>query len=553
METLNDLLFRVRRVSAGRGELLSARLGKRREVLSSSDFIGGVHALALAMEERGLVAGDRVAIYAENRPEWHLVDFACHLLGLVTVPLYPTLPPQQVAYILRNSGSRWVFFSDRAKGELLQGLESALTAAPEAVAFEGEAAVPNGTTITRLMGQGAEQRGSVPLERFRNRVKSGDLASIVYTSGTTGDPKGVMLSHGNFVANVLGCAKKFSVGPEDQALSLLPLSHVFQRTVDYLCFHQGVAICYVPAIEKVASALKRARPTIFTAVPRLYERIHQHAMAKVAKESPARQRLVQRSLAVGKRLAAEGTSRWRHPWLHLQHWAARRFVFGGLRERFGGRLRLPICGGAPLGREVAELFAAAGLPIYEGYGLTESAPVLAAGSPGHWRIGSVGKAVDGVELSIARDGEIRARGPNIMRWYWENPAATEEVLDADGWLHTGDLCHFDDDGFLFVTDRLKELIKVKGFQVAPAELEALLITHPNVSDVAVVGRPDDRSGEVPVAHVVPSGELDIDELRRWVADQVADYKQLADVVIAEAIPKNPSGKILRRELRSAVV
>jgi len=487
VSTLSDLVFHIRDVSAGRQELLSVRLPKGRETLSATDFLSNVHSLALALEALGVTRGDRVAIFSENRSEWHVVDFACQLVGAATVPLYPTLAAQQVGYILRNSGSRLVFYSDARKRDLLVELQKALTVPLQVVAFEGEATVPGGMSITRLMGQEAARRGDVPIERFRGRVEPEDLASIVYTSGTTGDPKGVMLSHRNLVSNFLACAEIFKVDPRDRALSFLPLAHVFQRTVDHLCFYRGVAIHYVPAVERVQSALTAVRPTLLVAVPRFYERAYLRVVSRLAKENALRQLLFRWAIGTGKRYATARQS-FIGPLLALRRQLAERLVFRHIRARFGGRLRIAISGGAPLAREVSEFFEAVGMPVFQGYGLTESSPVLASNAPHRQRQGSVGKALTGVELRFGADGEILARGPGIMLGYWKNPQATEEAIDAEGWLHTGDVGWLDQSGYLFISDRKKDLLVTSGGKnITPQPIENLLTSHGLISQAVVVG------------------------------------------------------------------
>jgi len=511
VETLSDLLFRVRERSAGRTELLSASLGDRREGLSTADFVRNVHSLALALEDQGLEHGARVAIFAENRPEWPTVDFACHLLGLVVVPLHPTLSGSQIAYVLRNSGARWVFYSDHAKRDALGEVQKTLGSRLQVVAFEGEATIEGGVSLTRLMGRGAERRGEVPIERFRGRAAPAELASIIYTSGTTGDPKGVQLTHGNLVSNFLACGEYFELGPGDLALSLLPLAHVYQRTVDYLCFHEGVPIHYLSRAERVTGVLSEERPTILTAVPAVFERIHRGLREQIARESKPLQVLFAWAEEVGRRIAAARRRGLVGPLLSLERWLAELFVWRRLKRRFGGRLRFAISGGASLDREVSEFFEAVGMPVYQGYGLTEAAPVIATNAPGKLRQGSVGRPLPGVEVRVAGDGEILIRGPGVTPGYWENPQATAEILDEEGWLRTGDVGRRDDEGFLYVTGRKKDLLVTSGGKnVAPSPIEDLLTAEGPIAQAVVVG---DRRPHL-AALLVP----DFERLRGEIAD-----------------------------------
>jgi long-chain acyl-CoA synthetase len=488
VETLSDLVFEIRDSWSGRADLLAIRRHGRVEQVSTAELVTAVHGLALALEERGVERGERVALWAENCPEWHVVDLACHLLGAIPVPIYPTLAAPAVAYILKNSGASWVFYSDHEKAAALARVAGSLSRELHTVALEHEAR-GDGDSLMLLQADGVARIGSRPLERFRGRVSARDTASIIYTSGTTGDPKGVVLSHGNFVSNVLACEPLFPLGPTDRALSFLPLSHVFERTVDYLFLRRGVAIHYAPSIERVPPLLLEVRPSVLASVPRLYERAYLRALANVAKETPFRQRLFRWALRAGKRYAAaRARGRLVSPWLALERAIAARLVYSKIRARFGGRLRFAIAGGAALGEQVAEFFEAVGIPLYEGYGLTESSPVLAANCPEASRRGSVGRPIPGVEIRIADDGEILARGPGVMQGYWGNEEATREAVDDEGWLHTGDIGRIDADGFLFITDRKKDLLITSGGKnVAPQPIEQLLTAQPAIAQAVVVG------------------------------------------------------------------
>ena len=487
METLADLLFRVADRYGKREDLLSIRRHGRTDSLSAAEFTDAVRRTAQALESHGVVKGDRVALFATNRPEWHVVDFACHLLGAVSVPIYPTLTAAQVAYILLDSEAGWIFYDDGAKRDLLTGLnpespgeDGSERQGLRLVALDADATAEGGTNLEALIGDAAPS-ADADLQAFRGRVGRGDTASIIYTSGTTGDPKGVVLSHWNFVSNILCCQRLYDLGEDDQALSFLPLSHVFERTVDYLFFHRGVSIHYSPAIERVAGLMPTVRPTVLCSVPRLYESAYIRIRNTFATQPPARRRLIDWALKVGQRRAERGGAR-------LQALIADRLVFRKIKERFGGRLRFAISGGAAIADEVAAFFDAIGIRLYQGYGLTETAPLLSVNYPGASRRGSVGPAAPGVELRIAADGEILARTEGLMQGYWRNPEATSEAIDADGWFHTGDIGRIDDDGFVFITDRKKDLLVTSGGKnIAPQPIEQMLITHPAVAQVVVVG------------------------------------------------------------------
>ncbi len=371
IDTLSDLVFQVREISSGRPDLLSVFSGGRRENLSAADFLRNIHSLALALEARGLANGDRVAIFSENRPEWHIVDFACQLLGAPTVPICPALDRRQVGFIRRNSGSRWVFFSGADRLDLLRDLQPTLTSAPKLVALNGGDA-DGEASLTRWMGEGAARIGGVPIERFRGRVAEDDLASLIYTSGATGDPQGVMLSHRQLVSDMLACGESLDLSPADLAVALLPLSDRLQRTVDHLCFFRGAAIHYLPSATGTWSTLRREQPTVLAAVPAVYERAYRQTLKLSRRKGPLGRRIFAWALAVGKRHATNKRGGFVGPLLALQRRLADLLVLRGLRRRFGGRLRLPISGGAPLAPEVGDFLEAAGMAILQGYGLTET-------------------------------------------------------------------------------------------------------------------------------------------------------------------------------------
>ncbi|MEM9405801.1 MAG: long-chain fatty acid--CoA ligase [Acidobacteriota bacterium] len=525
MKTLSDLVFHVLDHSAGRPDLLATKRKRRIEVMSTSDFLGNIHALAIALESQGVQPGQRVALFSENRPEWHVVDFACHLLGAVPVPIYPTVRPQEVAYILRNSGADWIFFSSKQKGQVLEEIVPTLTRQVTCVSLDDDAGF--GQPLVQLLSEGAEERSLKPLERFRDRVKPEDLASIIYTSGTTGDPKGVMLTHANFVSNVLACGKLFPITETDVALSFLPLSHVFERTVDYLFFRQGVHIHYAPSIERVPPLLTEVRPTVLTSVPRLYERAYLRVTSNVLKEKPGKQRIFSWAMRVGEKHANATQSSFVGPILGAQRAAADRLVYRKIKERFGGRLRFAISGGAPLSPDVAQFFDAVGVRLFQGYGLTETAPVLAVNSPKASRLGSVGPAVEGIELQLADDGEILAKTPGLMKGYWENPTATAEVIDEDGWFHTGDIGKIDEEGFLFITDRKKDLLITSGGKnVAPQPIEQLLVSHWAIAQAVVVG---DRYPYI-TALIVPRFEELPPGLQRLSQKEVIEHSSLQKII-----------------------
>lgn len=482
METLRDLFEHVVTAFPARKVLLRVRAGKGWRELTVRDFERATRETAQRLVNLGVGRGDRVALFAENRPEWHVVDFACHLIGAVSVPLYATLPSHHVRYIVADAGAVVLLVSGKERArtalEAVEGLENVQLLgidaglAPELPALEDVA----------LSSRSSPKAEAEP-------VAGGDLASLIYTSGTTGDPKGVMLSHANFMSQVRAVSPLFPITDRDICMSFLPLSHVYERTVDYVFLVRGAQINYVESIERVPGQLAEIRPTIMVSVPRLYERSYIKIVAKVQQEGGARRRLFEWALRVGRTVReAEWRGERASAFARGQYAVARARIFSKVMERLGGRLRFTISGGAPLAKEVGEFFDIVGLPILQGYGLTESSPVITVNTLDHNRIGSVGRIAPGVEVRIAADGEILARGPNIMMGYWNQPEATSEAVDAGGWLHTGDVGYVDADGYLYITDRKKDIIVTSGGKnVAPQPIEGRLAATPFIQQVVVVG------------------------------------------------------------------
>jgi long-chain acyl-CoA synthetase len=372
------------------------------------------------------------------------------------------------------------------------------------------------------------------------------MSSIIYTSGTTGDPKGVVLTHRNFVANMLACRELFPLGPDDLALSFLPLSHVFERTVDHLFFYQGVALHYSPSIERVAQLLPTVRPTVLASVPRVYERAYLKVNQKMEKESARSQWIFRWAVRVGKKHANARVDRFIGPWLASQRALAEWLVFKKIKHLFGGRLRFAIAGGAPLSGEVAEFFDAISLNLFQGYGMTECSPVIATNYPGSNKRGSVGKPLSGVEVRIAEDGEIQVRGDLVMSHYWENPEATTETIDGDGWLSTGDVGHLDKDGFLYITDRKKDLLVTSGGKnIAPQPIETLLTSHWAISQALVAGDnyPHLTALLVPRFEALPPG---LQKMSRDEAIESPEMQDIAKSAIREVNERLPDYERVRK-------
>jgi long-chain acyl-CoA synthetase len=484
--TLSELFLKA--ASYGKPECLLSKVGGTYQPVSTAELVDRVRRLAKAFEDLGVELGDRVALMSENGPHWHTVDFASQCIGAVLVPIYPTLLPDQSSYIAKDCGAKVVV------AETTQHLEGFLSHSgdlPEVrqfVLIKGDSADPRVVTLASLLERGA---GVDPgwFEDKARQVKPGDLATFIYTSGTTGTPKGVMLTHENIVSNVVSSMSALELDGSYTALTFLPLSHSFERTVDYCYFYEGITIGYAESVATVAQNLQEVKPHVFVSVPRVYEKVLARVHEGVAAGSPIKQKIFAWAVSVGREALPWRLKRQRPPGLlGIKLGLADKLVFSKIKERLGGRFIMALSGGAPLARDVAEFFWSAGIAIYEGYGLSETAPVLTVNTPDAIKLGTVGRAIPGVELKIAPDGEVLARGPNIMKGYWNLPEATAEVIDADGWFHTGDIGELDANGFLSITDRKKELIiNAYGKNVAPAPIENTLKSSRFIGQAVVIG------------------------------------------------------------------
>jgi long-chain acyl-CoA synthetase len=448
-----------------------------------------VAGLAKALAQLGVRPGDRVGLFAPNSPEWHTADFAIQGLGAVTVPVYFNESLDRLTYILKDSGTRVVFTSGEAQArkiaecrEHVPEIEQVISAAPPAD-LHGE--ILRYETLIATAGD-----ADIAEYRRRSAEVTGDqLATIIYTSGTTGEPKGVMLNQANLSSNALDFSADFEMLPLDIALSLLPLAHVYERTIDYGYIFRGVSVAYVEHMETVAQALLEVRPTMMAAVPRFYEKTYANIVERGHRETGPKRRIFDAAI----RVAAEAV-----PWraygkgvsfgVKLRWHIANRLVYSQIRAGLGGRIRIFSSGGAPLAPELAEFFWSVGLPVYQGYGLTETSPVVTFNSPKANKVGTVGRPIPHVQVRIADDGEVLVKGPCVMQGYYRKPDATREVLSPDGWFRTGDIGRLDADGYLVITDRKKELLKTAGGKfVAPAPIENVLKTSPFIMNAMVVG------------------------------------------------------------------
>jgi len=526
IRTLCDILTNLE-AHVRKPALLRYKSGGVWRDISTDEFAATVRSLALGLQSIGVRKGDRVAILSENRPEWTAFDHAILNLGAATVPIYSTLLTEQVRFILDNSQSKVLVVSNTAQMEKVLPVLPALPGLQTIVVLD---APPSGLPAravpwTDLLRAGESAHSTDP-PRFaetRSQVTAADLASILYTSGTTGDPKGVMLTHGNFASNVNATLRIIPFSEKDMTLSFLPLTHVFERMVEFAYLAAGATIVYAESIDAVAQNLLEIRPTVMASVPRVFEKVHARILDTVAAGPPVKRLIFGVALKVGRAQARAMLAGRKAPLLiRLLHPLTDRLVFSKVREKLGGRLRFLISGSAPLSTEIAEFFYAAGIRILEGYGLTETSPVVAVNTLERTRIGTVGPIGPGIEVKIAPDGEIMVRGPNVMKGYYRNDEATREAI-KDGWFHTGDIGLIDADGFLKITDRKKEILKTSGGKmVAPQPIENLLKTDRFIAQAVLIG---DRRKFIS-ALIVPDHAC----LESYAKHKEIPYKTVEDLV-----------------------
>jgi long-chain acyl-CoA synthetase len=504
--TLAELFLKAA-ADFGRTDALNYKKDGAWRSISSAEMISRIENIALGLYSLGMQKGDRVALLAANSPEWTLVDAGCQFAGIIDAPVYTTLAPNSVEYIIKDSGAK-IFFLDNQETYLRVKKILPECATLEKFVFFDNAGVdaPNAISLEELEKTGARLKSEKPhlIDELVNAVEPGDVATLIYTSGTTGEPKGVMLSHANLIANVTNVTVEFSFAPDDRPLSVLPLSHVFERAGMYGYILNGTAVFYAESIDKAADNLREVAPTIFVGVPRIFEKVYARAKVKAAEESQVKETIFDWAIEVAKKYALQIEKKQMIPrLLAVQYSIADRLVFSKLRDFFGGKLRVCITGGAALPDDIYLIFTGAGISILQGYGLTETSPVVTTNTPLNKRLGTVGKTIRNVKVRIAEDGEIEVLGPNVMLGYFNKPEATKEVFTADGWFKTGDIGKLDEDGFLSITDRKKELFKTSGGKyIAPAPIEQMIKTSRFVSQVVLVG----NERKFPAALVVPNFE-----------------------------------------------
>jgi long-chain acyl-CoA synthetase len=459
------------------------------ESISAKEMLRRVAGLSKALNELGVKPGDRVGLFAPNCPEWHIADFAIQGLGAVSVPIYFNESPDRLIYILNDSGARIVFTSGESQARKIAESRARITSLEQVISVLPPADLHSEVLRYETLIANAGDPDIAEYRRRAAEVTGNQLATIIYTSGTTGEPKGVMLNHSNLSSNALDSFKGHEFFPTDIGLSFLPLAHVYERIMDYGYLFRGISVAYVEQIESVAQALLEVHPTTLAAVPRFYEKIYANIFEKGHRSTGLKRAIFDWGLRVaqqaapwrafGKEVSASIRLKWR-----VADW----LVYSKIRAGLGGKLRVLSSGGAPIAPELAEFYWSVGLPVYQGYGLTETSPVVSGNLPGANKVGTVGRPIPGVQIRIADDGEILIKGPNVMQGYYRKPDQTRDVFTPDGWFCSGDIGRLDEDGYLIITDRKKELLKTAaGKFVAPAPIENLLKTSPFITNAIVVG------------------------------------------------------------------
>ena len=509
--TLTELYFSAMDQFGRRPVVMRSRPTGSWVDLSYAELAERVEAFSIGLLELGVQPGQHVALLSENRPEWAIADYACLAARCADVPIYPTLPARQIEYVLRDSESVVACVSNATQLAKVDQIKGSLPHLQHVISFDKVPANSNALWFDEVVTRGREARSRHPDWKSRAlEAKPDDLATLIYTSGTTGDPKGVMLTHGNITSNVNGGLAVLGLRETDECLSFLPLSHIFERMAGHYCMMRGgVIINYALSVETVSNDMIDRSPTVVLSVPRLYEKIYARVLENALAGSSIKKQIFFWAKKTAEAWADLALAKQPIPRaLALKKRVADKLVFSKLKARTGGKLRFFVSGGAPLSADIAKFFYAAGLPIHEGYGLTETSPVITVNTFDNIRIGTVGKTIPQVSIRIAPDGEILTKGPNVMKGYYRKPEATAEVLDADGTFHTGDIGEIDSDGFLKITDRKKDLIVTAGGKnIAPQPIEGRVKSSKFVANAVMLG--DKR--RFPIMLIVPN----LENLRGW--------------------------------------
>lgn len=504
--TLVDVFTKVARTHK-RPDTLNYKSDGRWMSISSDEMLERAKFIAAGLHAIGVNRGDRIALLSESRVEWTLTDAGSIFAGAIDVPIYPSLTPPQVRYILNDSGAGVLFLERREKFEELKQILGECPDVKQVIFFESDGVTAEaGLTLAQLEDKGRELEGreSGHIDRASMEIKPDELATIIYTSGTTGEPKGVMLTHSNLVTNLIDSSGHLSFGEHDIALSVLPLSHVFERQAMYMYLYQGMAVYFAESLQTIGPNLREVSPTVLVGVPRIFEKIYQRIRERAAEAGNVSSAMLAWSVSVAREYAKHTLA---HkpvpPALKLKHSVASKLVFSKWHRAFGGRIRLLVSGGAALPEDLSYIYIGAGIPIVQGYGLTETSPVITTSRIEDNRVGTVGTAIPNIDIRIADDGEIEVRGPNVMRGYYNKPEETRAVFTEDGWFKTGDIGTLDDDGFLRITDRKKELFKTSGGKyISPQPIEQAIKGSRFVNQVVLIG----AERKFPAALIVPVWE-----------------------------------------------
>ena len=484
---------------------------------STLDFCDTVDALSCGLLAQGVGKGSRVAIMSSNRPEWNIGDYAIMQLGAYQIPLYPTLPEHDIQFIIEDAGITLVFAGDEANYKKLLAVNKLLAKPVQIYTFNTIAGVPHWESLLQ-----AGREHAVPLQTYRDAVQPEDILTIIYTSGTTGRPKGVMLTHHNLVMNFKNSAVIFPKEAQ-RALSFLPLSHIFERMIVYLYAYMGVSVYYAQSMDSIVADMQEIRPDGFSTVPRLLEKVYDKIVEKGKSLKGLTRAIFFWSLQLAEKFDFD--QGW---WYRLQLGIARKLVFKKWQEALGGNIIVMVSGGAALNPRLARVFWAAGMPVFEGYGLTETSPVITVNRFGATMFGTVGLVIEGVEVKIAEDGEILTRGHHVMKGYYMRDDLTSESIDAEGWFHTGDIGELLEGGFLKITDRKKEIFKTAGGKyVAPQMLENKYKESPLIEQIMVVG----ENRKFPAALIVPAFEA----LKSWCAKKGIAYTRPEEMIKNEQV------------------
>jgi len=497
--------------------------------ISTDEVAKRVKNICLGLRDLGLKTGDKLIIFSPNRPEWVMTDMATQCLGGITVPIYTTLVPDQIKYIINNSDAKIVCFSDEEQWKKIKEVKDSLSNVQYYVTYASQA--PEGAfTLSELMNKGEviDKQDSGLFEKMALGGNPDDVASIIYTSGTTGIPKGVMLTHKNLISNILSVSDVIEFSEKDTVLSFLPLSHIFERMVTFTYLYKGCSIAYAESIDTIGENLIEVKPQIMVSVPRVFEKIYAKVIDNVLVSSSLKRKIFFWAIKIGKEYGKRKLEK--QPItksLERKRGIAEKLVFSKVIEKTGGKVRFFVSGGAPLSKDIADFFYALGLVVLEGYGLTETSPVISVNTFENLKFGTVGKPLPGVDVKIAEDGEILSKGPHIMKGYYRMDIETQEAIQDD-WFYTGDIGHFDEEGFLVITDRKKDLIITSGGKnVAPQPIENMLKTNPYISNVVVIG--DKR--KFISALIIPNFE----KLENYAKSKNISYSGIGDLIKNEKI------------------